>query len=103
MSKWENSLAGHLNLVADALSRLDIEEDKFDNFSTGSQSKPLLYEEEKWRLMIAKRLDLLPVFPLASERTLEKKSVPIAPKTFHEYQQAAEDFKKGTATKRIRL
>jgi len=52
--------------------------------------------------MIAKRLDLLPVFPLASERTSEKKSVPIAPKTIHEYQQAAGDLKKGIETNKNR-
>ena len=46
-SNRQSSLAGHLNLVADALSRFDIEEDNFDNLSTGSESKPLLYEEEK--------------------------------------------------------
>ena len=36
ISKWKSFLAGHLNLVSDPLSRLDIEEDNFDNLSTGS-------------------------------------------------------------------
>ena len=66
-------LPGHLNLVADALSRLDIEEDDYDDLPTDIDSKPLFYEEEKRELMFAKaeRLDALLLFPLASERALE--------------------------------
>ena len=39
-------IAGELNLVADALSRLAISEDEFDVLPTDSDSKPLVYEDE---------------------------------------------------------
>ena len=84
-------IAGELNLVADALSRLDILEDEFDVLPTDSDLKPLVYEEEKL-LLVNTKFELL--MPMASERTMKDDRFPLEPKVIAEYQLKSDNLVK---------
>ena len=84
-------IAGELNLLADALSRLDFLEHAFDVLSTDSDSKPLVYEEKNM-LLVNTKLELL--MPLASERTMKDDRFPLEPKVIAEYQMKSDSLVK---------
>ena len=80
-------VAGKENDAADALSRLDMADNGFDEMEWGEPSKPLTYADEA-----KERIEML--YPMASEANLSDKSFPLVPDMFKDYQERDEQLKK---------